>query len=321
MSQRNETIDIMKGIGIIAVIIGHMGNVPYMPYRNFIFSFHMPLFFILSGYFFKPNTDFKGKWRKDFSRLVIPYIFTASILLVFNILQAFVGEDKNTGVIIGGIIAALYGSGSGHASPILGNVQPIGAIWFLLALFWCRVVYNVIACRTKYKYIVAGVIAIMATLMDRYVINLPFAVLPGLSAMMFFLIGDWLRDHKVSKIVIAVCMVCWVISIVYSRIWMVQCHYELYPIDILGACGGTAFIYWVSKYCAKTKLNAIFAWLGINSLVILCFHLIELNCKLCGRLHIPEAFYYQFPVKLLFCVAMTWLCYKLQFTRRIFALK
>ena len=95
MNQRNETIDIMKGIGIIAVIIGHMGCVPYMPYRNFIFSFHMPLFFILAGYFFKPNTDFKGKWRKDFTRLVIPYMFTASILLVFNILQAFVGEDKN----------------------------------------------------------------------------------------------------------------------------------------------------------------------------------------------------------------------------------
>ena len=322
MSQRNDTIDIMKGIGIIAVIIGHMNNVPYMPYRNFIFSFHMPLFFILAGYFFKPNPDFKGKWKKDFSRLVIPYIFTASILLLFNILQAFVGEDKNTGVIMGGVIAAFYGSGSGyHSSPILGKIQPIGAIWFLLALFWCRVIYNVIACKTKYKFVIAGLIAVLATLMDRYVINLPFAVLPGLSAMMFYLIGDWLRNHKISSIVIAVCLVCWVISIICSRISMARCYYELYPVDILGACGGTAFIYWISKYCAKTKLNTVFIWLGVNSLVILCFHLIELNCKLCGHLHIPDVFYYQFPVKFVFCVLMTWLCYKFKFTRSVFGLK
>lgn len=319
MSQRNETIDIMKGIGIIAVIIGHMHNMPYMPYRNFFFSFHMPLFFIIAGYFFKQNPDYKGKWRKDFSRLVIPYIFTASIILLFKILQWFIAEDKNLGIILGGIIAALYGSGSYHASPILGKVQSIGAIWFLLALFWCRVIFNVIACKSKYKYSIAGVIAVVATLMDRYIINLPFAVLPGLSAMMFYLIGDWLRNHKVSNLVVAICIVCWLISINYSRIWMVQCHYELYPIDILGACGGTAFIYWVSNICAKSKMNSVFVWLGKNSLVILCFHVIEL--KLCGHLRIPDVFFFQFPAKLLFCVLMTWLCYKFKFTRSVFALK
>ena len=58
MNERNEIIDIMKGIGIIAVIIGHMWNVPEVPYRNFIFSFHMPLFFLIAGYFYKPNSDF-----------------------------------------------------------------------------------------------------------------------------------------------------------------------------------------------------------------------------------------------------------------------
>ena len=321
MSQRNETIDIMKGFGIIAVIIGHMGILPYVPFRHFIFSFHMPLFFILAGYFFKPNPDFKGKWRKDFSRLVIPYIFTASVLLLFNILQANVGEDKNTGIIMGGIIAALYGSGTTHTSPILGNVQPIGAIWFLLALFWCRVVYNAISCNTKYRFLVAGIIAVLAILLDRYVINLPFAILPGLSAMMFYLVGDWLRNNKATIFLIVLCLVCWVISLLYSRIIMVACHYYIYPVDVLGACGGTAFIYWISNYCVKTKLKSVFVWLGINSLIILCFHLIELNCKLCGRLHIPDVFYYQFPVKLIFCVLMTWLCYKFRFTRSVFGLK
>lgn len=321
MHKRNDIIDIMKGIGIIAVIIGHMGNVPSVPYRNFIFSFHMPLFFIIAGYFFKPNNNFKNKIKSDFSRLVIPYIFTALILLCFNVLQSLVGEEKNTDVITTGIVSALFCSGSGHSSLIWGNIPAIGAIWFLLALFWCRVVYNYIACKTQHKYLIAGIVAIFATLLDRYLINLPFTILPGLSGMMFYLIGNWLNTHKVSYFMIIISFICWIISIIYSHIWMVQCHYELYPIDIIGACGGTAFIYWASKICNMTLLKPLFVWFGINSLVILCFHLIELNCKLCFHLHIPDNFYYQFPVKILFCMVMTWLCYRFELTRKVFSLK
>ena len=319
MYQRNETLDIMKGFGIVAVIIGHMGNVPSIPYRNVIFSFHMPLFFILAGYFFRPNLNFKNKIKGDFSRLIIPYIFTAFILFIYSIFQAFILNDVK--VIFIAIISALFGSGSSHSSLIWGKMPAIGAVWFLLALFWCRVIYNFIACKTQHKYLIVSFVAILATIIDRYLINLPFTILPGLSAMMFYLVGDWLKNHNVPIYIIIICLVCWIMSILYSHIWMVQCHYELYPIDVLGACGGTAFVYWISSLCAKTRMKSIFVWLGINSLVILCFHLIELNCKLCAHLHIPNVFYYQFPVKLFFCVVMTWLCYKFEFTRKIFALK
>lgn len=321
MYKRNEVIDIMKGIGIIAVIIGHMGSVSIIPFHIFIFSFHMPLFFIIAGYFFKPNNNFINKFKRDFSRLVIPYLFTASILVVFNILQSFIGEEKKPDVITIGIISALFGSGAYHFSPIWGNMPAIGAIWFLLALFWCRVVYNYIACKTQHKYLIAGIIAICATLIDKYLINLPFTILPGLSGMMFYLIGNWLKTHKVSYIIIIISLVCWIISILYSQIGMVVCNYGLYPIDIMGACGGTAFIYWISKYCAKTKLKSLFVWLGVNSLVLLCFHLIELKCRLCFHLHVPDIFFYKFLVKMLFCMGMTWLCYRFEITRKIFTLK
>ena len=44
---RNVTIDIMKGIGIMAVIAGHTN--PDIITSKIISSFHMPLFFIISG--------------------------------------------------------------------------------------------------------------------------------------------------------------------------------------------------------------------------------------------------------------------------------
>lgn len=46
--QRDISIDIAKGIGIILVVYGHLA----CPVAREIFLFHMPLFFLLSGYFF-----------------------------------------------------------------------------------------------------------------------------------------------------------------------------------------------------------------------------------------------------------------------------
>lgn len=50
-NKRIDYLDIAKGIGILSVIIGHTFDVQYL--SNFLYSFHMPLFFVLSGYFFK----------------------------------------------------------------------------------------------------------------------------------------------------------------------------------------------------------------------------------------------------------------------------
>lgn len=51
--QRIEYFDAAKGIAIIAVIVGHMGLIArgMTLTEKFIFSFHMPIFFLISGYF------------------------------------------------------------------------------------------------------------------------------------------------------------------------------------------------------------------------------------------------------------------------------
>ena len=43
-----EYWNIMKGIGIICVVIGHS----WMQMQNFVYAFHMPLFFFISGYLY-----------------------------------------------------------------------------------------------------------------------------------------------------------------------------------------------------------------------------------------------------------------------------
>lgn len=54
LNDRNDIVSIAKGIGIIIVVLGHC-TFGYAWLSLFISSFHMPLFFYLSGYFFSRN--------------------------------------------------------------------------------------------------------------------------------------------------------------------------------------------------------------------------------------------------------------------------
>lgn len=56
MKHRNNIIDVMKGLAILCVMIGHTYWCPRWLYI-FIFSFHIPLFFIISGYFAKTREE------------------------------------------------------------------------------------------------------------------------------------------------------------------------------------------------------------------------------------------------------------------------
>lgn len=51
--KRIEWIDVAKGIGILAVILGHCSLSRQIAWT--IYSFHMPLFFIIGGLFFRNN--------------------------------------------------------------------------------------------------------------------------------------------------------------------------------------------------------------------------------------------------------------------------
>lgn len=69
IQNRNSEFDVLKGILIILVILGHwleygLGNYLNRVVFNYIYLFHMPLFILISGYFSK-KTDKKNVQKKD----------------------------------------------------------------------------------------------------------------------------------------------------------------------------------------------------------------------------------------------------------------
>lgn len=95
-----EWIDVLKGIGIILVIIGHSirdGMRTNMFFNNiycFIYLFHMPLFFIISGYLLEKSIEkeqnIDGLINKKIITLLIPFIVYSFIIYFCFSLTKFI---------------------------------------------------------------------------------------------------------------------------------------------------------------------------------------------------------------------------------------
>ena len=82
--KRNNKIDAIKSILIILVVIAHSRDRGIL--HDFIFLFHMPLFFVISGYFCKKKAKLDGAYiKKICTRYLIPYLaYMVLILLVLD---------------------------------------------------------------------------------------------------------------------------------------------------------------------------------------------------------------------------------------------
>jgi fucose 4-O-acetylase-like acetyltransferase len=126
-------IDIARGIGIMLVVLGHTlaeanyhvqnSNVLFL--GQLIYSFHMPLFFFLSGMFFKPEMRFLDMLKRRFDSILKPYLFTLFLVYFVSVFY-----DKNLGLstAVSRIIKALYGN-SYYIELYWSQ------LWFLPALF------------------------------------------------------------------------------------------------------------------------------------------------------------------------------------------
>ena len=83
--QRSQDIDIAKGIGILLVVFGHNWIVSHQAGTLYqvIFSFHMPLFFFLSGVFLTPDRGWSQNIRQKADSLLKPYFVVLLVLAVY----------------------------------------------------------------------------------------------------------------------------------------------------------------------------------------------------------------------------------------------
>lgn len=108
--KRENWIDVCRGVGILLVMLGHSGTPPRL--NKIIYSFHMPLFFTLSGYLFRldGNKNIKQDVYKNLKRYVIPYFCYFFINLMIQMVRLWICGEMHlsqrffTYMLGGGII-------------------------------------------------------------------------------------------------------------------------------------------------------------------------------------------------------------------------
>lgn len=279
-NNRIDYFDIAKGIGILCIIAGHMGLTTI---DHIVFTFHVPLFFLISGYFISLKDTFNEYAIKRTKNLIIPYIFTSICLILAEILRDLIYStpDKILSDIKITFIEAIYGSGTNINHTLFG-INQIGAIWFLLALLWALLIVKLLI-NKKYGVIFIVLIAIMSYISSKY-IWLPLDIQSGGTASVFVYIGAYIKKKKIKidKInypLFIIGLVILALEVHFEIYVSIVCNYYKYTIvSVIGALFISYSILCISKVLEKNEIIKKFlCFLGCNSIIILCIHLIELN--------------------------------------------
>jgi len=197
--ERKEFVDVARGLVIILMIIGH-SNAPAEIIRG-IYGFHMPFFFILSGYIYDVekwkklgvNTLIKRRWKA----YIIPYFFLSFVNLLINIpvevADGIHGEAllKST---IKHVFWILYSSGGAGHTP---NCIPL---WYLPCAFLsCIYLYGLLYVESTNVRILICAVASCIDYVFYYldVVVFPWHMEVAMLGMVFMYIGVCIKKYQV----------------------------------------------------------------------------------------------------------------------------
>lgn len=279
--QRISYIDIAKGIAMLAIIAGHFGIASA---DRIVYTFHVPLFFLVSGYFLSTKENFFPFMKKKARQLLVPYYVTAFVILVTaSIIGPTIWPEidrvKNAISIFGAI---LYGAGAPHTSPF--PIKQIGLLWFLWALFF-SMGFIKLALKTRRPFIVVCLIAITGWLSAK-AIWLPLSIQSGAMASFYMYIGLLTRkygllDKKPPIILVALLILFWANCIYYGvSINIVNCSLSHGLIGLALSLIAPYLILIACKYVEQYFRTAarFLNFFGQTTLIIMCFHAVSDFC-------------------------------------------
>lgn len=282
MSIRQRWIDIVKGIGIILMVIGH-ADAPRL-LKIWIYGFHMPLFFIIAGYTFNRNkwleNGFLPLMQSRAKAYLQPYIgfFIINLIMWSVLVKVSGGEIQLNDWILAGIYSY---------DIMMPNCAPL---WFLPCLFvsylffWILIKRDHCIIRASLSIVYLLILLGVCNLEKAYgIIELPWHIDVALISSVFMLIGYELKDKQIiEKVNIPVAVASFllgsVIIFINGKINMVQNQYNNMVLFIIGASFLTIVFFYISNRisnCKKIKINFMkrcLEFCGKSTLVFIGFN-------------------------------------------------
>lgn len=128
---RSVGVDLVRVVAVVAIVLGHVWGEGTL--RTVVHPWHVPVFFLLSGYLWRSGRSLGEEVRRRSRTLLVPYVAWLVILLVVVVAVTLVRGD---GLPLGAVRDALLGGA--YAG------RPFSAFWFVTALFVAAVLYRVL---------------------------------------------------------------------------------------------------------------------------------------------------------------------------------
>lgn len=286
VQERDKTVDILRGLGIILMIMGHIGigmEKPDAYFSVWYHAFHMPLFYVISGYFFSGRKMKTEKFIvKKAKQLLIPYFFWGMFHIVYNFIECGSIEMFRSS-IIESLIVRPTGEGILYA----------GALWFLPTLFWINAIYMIMNRMIKNKvflYVAAVVIGVCGMEATTHGIFCPLALDSALVGVPFMAVGDFMKEQKDSRFVKEILHMKWSVFVLLfvlingmifynDEVNFRDGKYGIFMLTFINAVMGTILLWNISRVIEEKLGSNIFhtvsdilALIGRNSVIFVCLN-------------------------------------------------
>lgn len=257
-SRRLEWMDVAKGIAILLMVVGHT-TIP-KGLSDFIWAFHMPLFFVASGWL----TNWTKSTIKEFfvnksKNLLLPFISYSIIVLC---IRCFFLPD-------GGMPYLLYWLHNGWEGI---------ALWFIPVLFMSLIISRFVIGLNNNRLIVGCsiLLALLGGLLSYYKIYAPWTLSSIPYTTTLVIIGYYARclSSYIGKYDLAIMILGFAVTLTISHFFRLDIAFNLItPVFLLtvGAVCGIAMIFSISSLiCIKTKcITKVLQNIGQETMIIL----------------------------------------------------
>lgn len=261
MSERVDWVDTLKFIGILAVILGHIN----FPLNGFIYTWHMPLFFMISGFFIKFDTLFKDFVVKNFKRLMIPYFIFSIIGLFMEIIKRYLlhREALDYAHELKGIFLDMDFAGLCDTYAFV--------LWFLPALFFARVFLFLI--KNKIPSLLLQSLLVVLLFMGSFCIDLPFGLDNALNSLIFVYIGNIIFVKRLPNIFVLLPVVVLAVIYCFGFSLNLDMASKVYSNKFLNVLWAASFVFVLIVCIKNIRLNSKFIkiW-GGNTMLLFILH-------------------------------------------------
>lgn len=282
-AERDIHIDVAKGIGIFTVVYGHIlsGGIA----KEFIFLFHMPFFFLISGYLHKKTPNQLTFLKRKSLSLLLPY---AAYLLIF---KGFFITESLFDFVLNPEKLSLYRFLVGVGRLVYGGMYlggVIGVFWFVTCLFLTQQLFNTVVVRIQSgkKIFFLSLLLYILAMADQYApvnIIFPWNINVVLCSFLFYTLGYFwgnqiLKKHSIWQLFTAI-LVAFIslILIVFKYPIAFKMKWSYYGWIVFSPLAALAIIKIVG-FCAdiisrQKTLAALAVFAGKASMTIMFTHL------------------------------------------------